>query len=138
MPGEGSLFERIRSASLRDDLESSRDPDEVARSVCRNLERVLNNWRGSVSVEPTLGMPDDAFNGSSQEKIGRRVALLVKENIRDFEPRLTEVHVMFVERDPTEFRAWEFRVEGRLITAEGRPRAVLIVRRRADRYTVHF
>ena len=138
MSGEGSLFERIRSAVVRDDLQAFRDPDEVARSVCRNLERILNNWRGSAPIEPDLGMPDDAYKAPTQERIGRQVAALLKENIQKFEPRLKEVHVLPVDREPTESGAWEFRVEGRLITAEGRPRAVLTIRRRADRHTVDF
>jgi len=138
MSGEGSLLERIRSAALREDLQASRDPDEVARSICRNLERVLNNWRGSAPIEPELGLPDDAYGGSSRERIGRAVAALLRNNVQSFEPRLKEVQVLPVEQEPSDVGAWAFRVQGRLVTAEGRPRVALTIRRRTLRYTVDF
>lgn len=138
MSGEGSLFERLRSAELRDDLQAGRDPVEVARSVCKNLERVFNNWRGSAPIDGNYGLPDDAFAGEHRQTVARRVAGLLKENVLAYEPRLKDVSVQPGVEDASDVYAWEFLLQGRLVDADGRPRAIFNVRRRKNRFEVSF
>jgi type VI secretion system lysozyme-like protein len=138
MSGEGSLFERLRAADIRENLQAGKDPAEVARSVCRNLERVFNNWRGSVPIEDSYGLPDDAFAGDHRQTVSHRVAGLLKGNVMLYEPRLKEVMVQAGTEDPSDVYAWEFLLQGRLITADKRPRAIFNVRRRKNRFEVSF
>ena len=138
MSREGSLFERLRLADVSDDLQVRRDPTLVARSICRNLERVFNTWRGSVPIESEYGLPDDLFAGGTRGVIAARVAGLIKDNLARYEPRLREVIVSPGTDDPMDAYAWEFLIKARLVTADGRPRAIFTVRRRRDLFVVSF
>ena len=138
MASEGSFLERVRYGQPRDDLQREFDVTELARSVCRNLERVFNAWAGSAVIDPELGMPDDAFQGGSSSDISRRVIGHLVRNTKSYEPRLKDIRVRETDTDADDVGAWVFELEGRLATAPNRPRVRLTVRRDGRRYHVEF
>ncbi len=138
MTGEGSFLDRVRYGEVRDELDVEVDESEVARSVCRNLERIFNAWTGSALIDLGLGMPDDAYHAGSAEEIGRNVAGHLTRNVKNYEPRLGDIRVRPMSRGGEAHGEWVFELDGRLVSTPRRPRVRLSIRRDANRYRVVF
>lgn len=92
------LLKRLRRWSAEEQLEIQElAPNELAESIGADLELLLNTRRGTVLIDPKLGLPDMTrfINGYSQPDIDD-LQRDIHQLVRDFEPRLATVDVRYV------------------------------------------
>ena len=93
MARELSLLDRIRFPGREDRRSMDPDPGQLARSVLRNLERLLNSRHGAAPTRLDYGIPsiEDILHGGSESL--RELTAEIKRSIETFEPRLRAVRV---------------------------------------------
>lgn len=92
------LLKRIRRWNIEQQSGiSDIDGSELVESVKNDLELLLNTRRGTVLIDPEMGLPDltHLTNGYSQPDVDE-LQMDVMQQIKRYEPRLSSVDVKFV------------------------------------------
>jgi len=91
MAHESALLERI--AAGRRETKIDLDPNVLAESVLKHLERLFNVRQGNVATRPDYGLPD--FNSLVHQfpDAGVEFRKAIKRAIDEFEPRLRNTTV---------------------------------------------
>lgn len=92
------LLKRIRRWNIEQQSGiSDIDGSELVESVKNDLELLLNTRRGTVLIDPEMGLPDltHLTNGYSQPDVDD-LQMDVMQQIKRYEPRLSSVDVKFV------------------------------------------
>ncbi|ATV18496.1 hypothetical protein A584_05582 [Pseudomonas syringae pv. theae ICMP 3923] len=87
----GSLFERLADKTQKTDLN---EDERITASIATHLAKLLGTRAGSVKTRPDYGLPDLNNASLSAHDTARQSRLAIEKVIRDYEPRLYEVHVM--------------------------------------------
>ena len=100
--GETRLLERIRemTAEQVQRKDKAKDKPSLERSVLAHLTKLLNTRQGSTIISPDFGVPDLAAmtTSPSAENVARIESILASV-VERFEPRLTNVKVVFSPSD---------------------------------------
>ncbi len=92
------LLKRLRRWSIEEQVDINEiAPAELADSVSADLELLLNTRRGTVLIDPEMGLPDLTrfINGYSQPDIDD-LRHDIQQLVRRFEPRLASIDVSYV------------------------------------------
>ncbi len=92
------LLKRIRRWSTEEpDGISDIDGSDLLESVQNDLELLFNTRRGTVLINPQMGIPDltHLTNGFSQPDVDD-LQLELSQQIKNFEPRLSAVELRYV------------------------------------------
>jgi type VI secretion system protein len=95
---ETSLLERIRHPEREDRRSIEPDFNQLAQSVLRNLERLLNSRHGAAPACMEYGIPslEDVIHGGTESL--RELTVDIKRTIETYEPRLRAVRVRLLPR----------------------------------------
>lgn len=98
MARELSLLDRIKHPDREDRRSVDSDLGLLARSVLRNLERLLNSRHGSAPACLDYGIPslEDVMHGGPEAL--KELTAEIKHSIETYEPRLRSVRVRLVAR----------------------------------------
>ncbi len=98
MARELSLLDRIKNPDREDRRSVDADLGLLARSVLRNLERLLNSRHGSAPACLDYGIPslEDVMHGGPEAL--KELTAEIKHSIETYEPRLRSVRVRLVPR----------------------------------------
>ena len=107
-----SLLERLSSPKASAPS-LSENPQELTRSILRNLQRILNTRLGHAPAQMDLGMPAPSeINQAAPDAVS-----LVQKNLRacieKYEPRLSSVEITRVESDK-DVLTLRFQITGRI------------------------
>ncbi len=111
-----TLFERLadpESSARRTISENNR---ELADSVMRHLQRLLNTRQGHVLTRPDYGMPDLTDCAESLPEILDKVRRAIKSSIELFEPRLRRIRITHLPSDDS--LLLHFGITGQLVTGK--------------------
>lgn len=118
MSSDRSLFERLARPGGPGGRSAVRSGAELARSVLRNLQRILNSRLGASMAQPDLGMPAP----SDVAQAAPDAVVLVMKNLRacieKYEPRLASVDIAHVEA-ADDVLSLRFQITGRLTGPDG-------------------
>ncbi|MFL1552098.1 type VI secretion system baseplate subunit TssE [Pseudomonas sp. D47] len=120
MTGYGSLFERL-GGDAKKRIAWSREVSATA-SVAAHLAKMLSTRAGSVQTLSDYGLPDLNDMRLSLHDSLSQARLAIERFIEAYEPRLTNVRVVSLPRDPDQLRL-SFSIEG-LLEVEGFKRQV--------------
>lgn len=126
-----SLWERLTNPDLLrgEDVgvTTGGEVERLKKEVCRDLEWLLNTRTAPLDIPAGLdelqrslirfGLPDFSSMNFGDPKAKNRMAALLAEVIRDFEPRLVKdtVEVEFADEDQDRFRSrLHYRIRGKL------------------------
>lgn len=93
MPSPRSLIDRLRGAKPSDGHFTDRELDDLKRSICNNLERILNSRSGMSLACPTYGLPDFSQIVHGIPERVRDIEQALERCIEHFEPRVRKVEV---------------------------------------------
>jgi type VI secretion system protein len=110
---EKTLFERLRDPAPRD-LSSAPSLEALARSIHRNLQRVLNSRQGHALAALDYGSPDLTDLPSTVHESTREVEEAIRDTIEKYEPRLRDVEVSFSQEHEDVLTA-SFEIVGRIV-----------------------
>ena len=122
---EKRLTERLKSWSRgpvnrREGLDHKRMID----SVIRHLERILNTRIGSAQIADDLGLPDFTDFQSTFADSHRELERMIRDTIKEYEPRLKAVRVKFIAPDENPLSV-DFQITARLVLDDQREQVVL-------------
>jgi type VI secretion system protein len=120
MTGYGSLYERL-GGDAKKRVGWSREVSATA-SVAAHLAKMLSTRAGSVQTLSDYGLPDLNDMRLSLHDSLSQARLAIERFIEAYEPRLTNVRVVSLPRDPDQLRL-SFSIEG-LLDVEGFKRQV--------------
>ena len=92
------LLKRLRRWSAEQQVSLNElSANELAESVREDLELLLNTRRGTVLIDPQMGLPDLTrfINGYSQPDVDDLLHD-ISHQVKQFEPRLSAVDVRYV------------------------------------------
>jgi type VI secretion system protein len=115
-----SLFERLRregGTSSRPARSRSFDIAEQCDSIRVSLERLLNSRQGMSLACPSYGLPELGELVLNVPERSREVESVIARCIAEFEPRLTDVEVAYLE-DPQHPLVARFRINGRCVSGK--------------------
>lgn len=112
---EERLLERIKRWEKEPHARSKEDPKRVVDSVVRHLQQLLNTRQGSVQIADDYGIPDFTHFMHAGVETTTVLESAIKEIIRKYEPRLTNVVVRFTALDE-ERLSLGFQILGKLTT----------------------
>lgn len=112
MGRERTLLERIADPRADEPLTIMENTQQLADSILRHLQKMLNTRQGHVLIQPEYGMPDITEFVHSMPGSLKKVQNAIRNSIERFEPRLRNVDISYV---PTEDDKLSLRFE---ITAE--------------------
>jgi len=110
---EKTLFERLRDPGARD-LSSTPSLEALARSIHRNLQRMLNSRQGHALAALDYGAPDLTDLASTVHESTREIEERIRDTIEKYEPRLRDVEVSFAEEHEDVLTA-SFEIVGRIV-----------------------
>lgn len=122
MARELSLLDRLRRPDLEDRRLVDTDHGALARSVMRNMDRLLNSREGSAATRLDYGIPsiEDLRHGSAGTL--RDLAKDIQKCIETFEPRLENVRVRPVAAGEQDVATLRFEVQAELVTGTRKSR----------------
>ena len=109
---ERTLLERLADPRPDEPLTVSENTQQLADSILRHLQRMLNTRQGHVLIQPEYGMPDVTDIIHTMPTSVTEIRRAIRNSIEKFEPRLRNVEVNFV---PAEEGSLELKFE---VTAE--------------------
>jgi type VI secretion system protein len=112
MGREQTLLERLADPRIDRPLTITENTQQLADSILRHLQRMLNTRQGHVLTQPEYGIPDVTEFIQTLPDMVNEVRSAIRNSIEKFEPRLRNVEVSFV---PSEGAGLSLRFE---ITAE--------------------
>ena len=110
---EGSLLERLRRPDRSSERRGADGLQEMADSILRHLQRMLNTRQGNALTVPDYGVPDltDLARGFPESASTLEDAL--RACIEKYEPRLRDVMVRY-KQSTGDALSLSFEVTGRL------------------------
>ncbi len=111
-----TLFERLADPERNKRRTISENTQELADSVMRHLQRLLNTRQGHVLTRPDYGMPDFTDCAESLPETLDKVRRAIKNTIELFEPRLRRVRIMHLPTEDT--LLLHFGITGQLATGK--------------------
>ena len=118
--GETRLLERIREMTAEQGQRKgkAKDKPSLESSVLAHLSKLLNTRQGSTIISPDFGVPDLAAmtTSPSAENVARIESILASV-VERFEPRLTNVKVVFSPSDDDPLKM-SFSLQGTLAGQE--------------------
>lgn len=112
MFSEYSLFDRLESSEKnRQSYSTKLDEAKLYRSIMSNVQSMLNVRQGSVLALDDYGMPDFSQLVSIFPDAINKIRAAIRAFIIDYEPRLKNISVIFVE-DPDQPLRLTFQVVG--------------------------
>lgn len=120
---EERLLERIRSWENEPSRRSRDDFRRQVKSVLAHLQRILNTRQGNVPISDTYGIPDLLEFMTSYPESVTGIEKTIREAIAQYEPRLSDVQVVFVPQDE-DILCLRFQIQARL--SAGTERSILI------------
>jgi type VI secretion system protein len=88
-----TLFERLADPEKDARRTILKDTQEIADSVLRHLQKLLNTRRGHVPIRADYGMPDFTDCAETLPETMDKVRRAIKDSIEAFEPRLQRVRI---------------------------------------------
>ena len=88
-----TLFERLVNPESNARRTISENTQELADSIMRHLQRLLNTRQGHVPTRPDYGMPDFTDCAESLPETLDKVRRAIQSSIEAFEPRLHRVRI---------------------------------------------
>ncbi len=125
MTTSDSLLRRLARVAPRERARPTLD--EIERSVCDNIERILRSKQGLAPAVPDYGLPDINHVVDDFAEAGRALALKIQETVKTYEPRLKNVKVLppkKSERDEDPL-ILHLRIRGEIVTRDGSKRTKL-------------
>jgi len=111
-----TLFERLADPEKDARRTIREDTQELADSVMRHLQKLLNTRQGHVPIRPDYGMPDFTDCAETLPAILDKVRRAIKESIEAFEPRLRHVRITHLPSDDN--LLLHFGISGQLATGK--------------------
>ena len=111
-----TLFERLSDPEKDARRTIREDTQELADSVMRHLQKLLNTRQGHVPTRPDYGMPDFTDCAESLPEILDKVRRAIKNSIEAFEPRLRRVRITHLPSDNS--LLLHFGISGQLATGK--------------------
>lgn len=112
-----SLLSRLESPPPPGARKLPGDMEEVMESIHQHLQTMLNTRRGASETVPDYGTSDfsDFFRGyESVETLKEEI----RRSVERYEPRLSDVQVVFEPRDDDPYRV-HFEIVANIVTEEG-------------------
>lgn len=94
-----TLLERLADPEKGARRTISNNNQELADSVMRHLQKLLNTRQGHVPTRPDYGMPDFTDCAGSLPEMLDKVRRAIKSSIEAFEPRLRRVRITHMPSD---------------------------------------
>jgi type VI secretion system protein len=88
-----TLFERLADPEKDARRTILENTQEIADSILRHLQKLLNTRQGHVPIRPDYGMPDFTDCSESLPATMDKVRRAIKDSIESFEPRLRRVRI---------------------------------------------
>jgi type VI secretion system protein len=111
-----TLFERLADPGKEARLTIRENTQELADSVMRHLQRLLNTRQGHVPIRLDYGMPDFTDCAESLPATLDKVRRAIKDSIEAFEPRLRRVKITHLPSDDS--LQLHFGINGHLATGK--------------------
>ena len=111
-----TLFERLADPEKSAHRSIREDTQEIADSVMRHLQKLLNTRQGHVPIRPDYGMPDFTDCAESLPATMDKVRRAIKDSIEAFEPRLHRVKITHLPSDDS--LQLHFGISGQLTTGK--------------------
>ena len=114
---ERTILERLADPRADAPLTIAENTQQLADSVLRHLQRMLNTRQGHVLIQPEYGMPDvtEFIQGLSEGvNLVRRA---IRNSIEKFEPRLRNVEVTYVPSEE-DLLSLRFEISAELVTEQ--------------------
>jgi type VI secretion system protein len=116
MSAERSILERLARPRQGAGRTLAESPQEIARSVLRNLQHILNTRLGTAPAQMDLGMPAPSEITQASPDAVNLVIRNLRACIEKYEPRLTSVDIAHVEAGD-EMLSLRFQITARVIVA---------------------
>jgi type VI secretion system protein len=111
-----TLFERLADPEINAARTISENTQELADSIMRHLQRLLNMRQGHVLTRPDYGMPDFTDCAESLPETLDKVRKAIKSSIEAFEPRLRRVRITHLPSEDS--LLLHFGITGQLLTGK--------------------
>ena len=109
-----TLFERLADPEKGARRTIRENNQEIADSVMRHLQKLLNTRQGHVPIRSDYGMPDFTDCAESLPATLDKVRRAIKDSIEAFEPRLRRVKITHLPSDDS--LQLHFGISGQLAT----------------------
>ena len=96
MGREQTLLERLADPRVDRPLTITENTQQLADSILRHLQKMLNTRQGHVLTQPEYGIPDVTEFIQTLPDMVNEVRSAIRNSIEKFEPRLRNVEVAFV------------------------------------------
>lgn len=96
MTSSRSLVDRLRSPSTSSESQGGHSLDELRKSVCNNLERILNSRAGMAPACSSYGLPDFSQIVNGVPARARDIEDSLRRCIAEYEPRIRHIEVQHV------------------------------------------
>ncbi|MBN2320583.1 MAG: type VI secretion system baseplate subunit TssE [Acidobacteria bacterium] len=111
-----TLFERLADPEKDARRSIREDAQEIADSVMRHLQKLLNTRQGHAPIRPDYGMPDFTDCAESLPATMDKVRRAIKDSIEAFEPRLRRVKITHLPSEDS--LQLHFGISGQLATGK--------------------
>lgn len=115
MGRERSLLERIADPRTDAPLTITENTQQLADSILRHLQKMLNTRQGHALTQPEYGIPDVTEFIQTLPDMVNEVRRAIRNSIEKFEPRLRNVEVTFVPSED-EWMRLRFEITAELVT----------------------
>lgn len=111
-----TLFERLANPGSNARRTINENAQELADSIMRHLQRLLNTRQGHALTRPDYGMPDFTDCAESLPETLDKVRRAIQSSIEAFEPRLRRVRITHLPSDDS--LLLHFGITGQLSTGK--------------------
>jgi type VI secretion system protein len=111
---ERSLLERLRRPDVAAQRRGEDSLQDMADSILRHLQRMLNTRQGNAPTVPDYGVPDLTELARGFPASSSTLEESIRACVEKYEPRLREVTVRYKE-SPDDVLSLSFEVTGRLV-----------------------
>lgn len=115
MGRERTLLERIADPRADEPLTIVENTQQLADSILRHLQKMLNTRQGHVLIQPEYGMPDITEFVHSMPGSLKKVQSAIRNSIEKFEPRLRNVDISYVPAEDDKL-SLRFEITAELVT----------------------
>jgi len=113
MPSGHGLLDRLRQSGGYTSRSAEPRTEDIKQSIHRHLERMLNTRKGDSPAFPEYGLPalSDVETAARCEEVRRQI----ERCLREFEPRLAGVRVIYIDPSEDEFLRLRFQIKARSV-----------------------
>ncbi len=109
------MLERLADPRADNPLTITENTQQLADSVLRHLQKMLNTRQGHALTQPEYGIPDVTEFIQTLPDMVNEVRRAIRNSIEKFEPRLRNVDVTFVPSEE-EWLSLHFEITAELVT----------------------